>query len=328
MFFVRGLAVSIAIFVILYGALSAVVCALWRRIWFCAQGQPARRCADLLFGLRIFPLAVATATTLALAIPSFLLLEPRNVIEPLGWTPVLLSLGGILVFIAGGWKAAEAWIRSSLTVARWRGGAFLSHSNHDSSRVSGRVSGYGAAFETQVYVLQSAGVPPLLAAGIVRPTVWLSQAAARALTESELQVALRHEFVHVASWDNLKKLILRVVAFPGMSALEKAWREATEMAADDAAVTNAPEALDLATAVIRLSRLDAQQAPELSTALIDNHACLNARVARLIAWRERGPVKSSRPQYLLCVVAVLAMLALTYHALLIQAHAATEWLVR
>jgi Zn-dependent protease with chaperone function len=164
----------------------------------------------------------------------------------------------------------------------------------------------------------------------VRSSVWLSRAAKRALNEEELQAALRHEFAHVKRRDNLRKLMLRLVAFPGMAALENAWRQATEMAADDAAVSNAAEALDLAAAVIKLSRLAPHPAPELTTALVDNPAeCVSVRVARLIAWREPTPAKTGSLRYAWCVAAaLLAALAVTYHPLLIQVHAATEWLVR
>ncbi len=133
--------------------------------------------------------------------------------------------------------------------------------------------------------------------------------------------------------DNLRKLILRVVAFPGMAELESAWREATEMAADDAAVSTASEALDLAAAVIKLSRLAPLEAPaELTTALVHSPAeSVNARVQRLIAWRER--TASAAPghslKYALCVALTAAVtMAVTYSELLVRVHTATEWLVR
>ena len=66
---------------------------------------------------------------------------------------------------------------------------------------------------------------------------------------------MNHEIAHVRRRDNLKKLLLRFVAFPRMAGLEAAWIEATEMAADDAAVLNASEALDLAAALLKLSRI-------------------------------------------------------------------------
>jgi hypothetical protein len=132
--------------------------------------------------------------------------------------------------------------------------------------------------------------------------------------------------------DNLRKLLMRAVAFPGMSGLEKAWRETAEMAADDAAVASASEALDLASAVIKLSRLASLQPPgELSTALVHSPAeSVNARVERLVAWKERPQQEGGLSRsYAFCAAAVaVATLAATYGALLIRMHAATEWLVR
>jgi hypothetical protein len=105
------------------------------------------------------------------------------------------------------------------------------------------------------------------------------------------------------------------------------------MAADDAAVSSASEALDLAAAVIKLSRLSPlQPSAELTTALVHSPAeSVNARVERLIAWTERRPssVRNYSLEYGLCVtVAVVATLAITYSELLVRVHAATEWLVR
>jgi beta-lactamase regulating signal transducer with metallopeptidase domain len=321
MFAVRGIAVSFSIFVLLYSALSVAVCAVWRRVCLFGQQYSARRCADLLFSWRMVPFAVATGVTLALAVPSFLLLEPRAVNEPIGIVPLMLGFCGIVVMLAGMWKAVVALVRASRTMARWSGEACVIGSTPIDSRNS-------------VSVLRiSAGAPPLTAAGILRPSVWLSQAAEFVLTEQELQSALRHEVVHVRRRDNLRKLILRLVAFPGMAELESAWREATEMAADDDAVSSASEALDLAAAVIKLSRLAPLAPPaELTTALVHSPAeSVNARVERLIAWTERrqSPAQGYSLGYALCAAAALvATLAVTYSGMLIRVHAATEWLVR
>jgi hypothetical protein len=118
-----------------------------------------------------------------------------------------------------------------------------------------------------------------------------------------------------------------------MAELEASWREASEMAADDAAVSSASEALDLAAALIKLSRLGPLEPPgELTTALVHSPAeSVNARVERLIAWNERrqSPAKEYSLGYALCEVAAVAIaLALTYSHLLVRVHAATEWLVR
>jgi beta-lactamase regulating signal transducer with metallopeptidase domain len=321
MFAFRGFAVSLSIFFIVYGALSVAVWLAWRGLWRYIQRGSARRRADLLFALRMLPLVAATGVTLAFAVPSFLLLEPRTMEESIGGIPVVLALCGMAVMLAGAWNAAAALARASQTVARWSTQARMIDSRPINSRRS-------------VSVLQTtAAAPPLTAAGILQPTVWLSCAAEFVLTERELSSALRHEVVHVRRRDNLRKLFLRLVAFPGMAQLERAWREATEMAADDAAVSSASEALDLAAAVIKLSRLAPfQPSAELTTALVHSPAdSVNARVERLIAWTERpqNPAPAYSLAYRLSAAGVvLVTLAMTYPELLVRVHAATEWLVR
>jgi Zn-dependent protease with chaperone function len=176
------------------------------------------------------------------------------------------------------------------------------------------------------------GIPALTAAGILGPKVLISEAATAVLSESELRTALRHEVAHVRRRDNLKKLLFRFCAFPRMAQLEKAWSEAAEMAADDAAVDSAWEALDLASALIKLSRLpQVSQSPALTTALLHASAtAMNARIERLIAWDDAS---ASTDQFslwyaLLPAFGIVVCAAVTYNAMLNQLHLATEWLVR
>lgn len=321
MFALRGMAVSFSIFALVYAALSLIVIVTWRRVWQYGQLHSARRCADFLLAARMMPFVAATLLTLALAVPSFLLLEPRVVNESMSVVPVALGFCGLSVLLAGMWKGAMALTQAAQTVARW-------------SREASQFASNASTCEGSIAVRRiSESAPPLTAAGIFRPSVWLSKAAEFVLSERELQSALRHEVAHVRRRDNLRKLILRLVAFPGMTPLESAWREATEMAADDAAVTSASEALDLAAAVIKLSRLASIEAPaELTTALVHSPASsLNARVERLIAWTETR--QNVAPQYsarylLFAASAAVITLAVTYSQLLVRVHTATEWLVR
>jgi hypothetical protein len=320
MFAGRGIAVSFSFFFILYSVLSLAVCLVWRRVWAYGQRGSVRRSADGLFILRMAPLIFAAGVTFFFAVPSFVLLEPRAVEESLGAAAVLLGCCGAGVVVVGTWRASWALVRAAKTIARWSSQArVLDCGDVDSM--------------PQVAVMRtSAAAPPLTAAGILRPTVWLSGAAEFVLTERELRSALRHETIHVRRRDNLRKLFMRVAAFPGMAQLESAWREATEMAADDAAVSSAAEALDLAAAVIKLSRL-APFAPaaELTTALVHSPAeSVNARVERLIGWTEarQGSASGYSWRYACAALAVVGTLAVTYTELLVRVHAATEWLVR
>ena len=187
---------------------------------------------------------------------------------------------------------------------------------------------------SSVPVLRISGVvPALTAAGVFRPLVLMSDAVEAVLNASELQSALRHELAHVRRRDNLKKLLLRCVVFPGMATLEVAWSQATEMAADDAAVSTASEALDLAAALIKLSRLATlPSAPDIATTLIHAPlASVNARIERLIAWngQQQKPALGLSPLYAVCVtLTTVAAVAVTYSQALERIHIATEWLVR
>jgi Zn-dependent protease with chaperone function len=316
MFALRGIAVSFSVFVMVYCALSLAVCCTWRKVRLYSREHPVRRIADLLFVVRLFPLIAAAVITAAFTVPSFLLLEPRAIDEPLGEIPLAMGLCGVALGIFGLVNAGLAIRRASRTISKWMTGA---------QPVEAKAS---------VPVLRiSRALPAMTAAGIARPRVLLSGAAEFVLTTNELQTALNHEVAHVLRRDNLKKLLFRFVAFPGMSGLEAAWLEATEMAADDAAVSNAAEALDLAAALIKLSRLGPAEAQtDLTAALVHSPVeVMNARVERLIAWDDnrRVPLQKRSPWYGVgAAVATLAVFAVTYSHLLVRVHTATEWLVR
>jgi Zn-dependent protease with chaperone function len=316
MFALRCVGVSLAFFLLFYGAVSLAVMGGWRHVRHAGDRLSARRLANLLFTLRGLPFAAATLITLGLVVPSFLLLEPRVVAEPIGEIP--LTLGGccLLLFTAGLLNAIAAQVKTSRTVAGW---------------LQGASAGSGCDPVPLFRIRPSS--PALTVAGVCEPRVLLSDAAATVLSSPELETALKHEIAHVRRRDNLKKLLLRLCLFPGMAALESAWSEAAEMAADDAAVSSSREALDLASALIKLSRFaPVHTVAVLTTGLVQSSGSgLNARIERLVAWDETRAARPTRffPWYLaptllgsfLCVV-------MTYGVALSRVHDLTEWLVR
>jgi Zn-dependent protease with chaperone function len=327
MFAARGIAVSCSVFFLVYLVLSLAVCGLWRRIStsIYIKELSARHCADLLLTLRLFPFAAAAVVTATFTVPSFLLLEPRTIQEPLGGLPLALGLCGIGLAMFGAANAVAALIRASRMIAQW-----MSQAKVLRSRVP-------------VPVLRiDRFAPALTVAGILRPRVLLSDTAQSVLSENELRTALQHEVAHVRCRDNLKKLVLRFVAFPGMKSLETAWLESTEMAADHAAVSSVGEALDLAAALIKLSKINSSREPraedisgELMTAFVHgSSALISARVERLIHWRDEHPGREKHSRWhssgttLAVTITMTVAVAVTYTHLLAQVHTATEWLVR
>ena len=315
MFAMRGVAVSFSVFIVVYGVISFAVGSAWRRIQMRAQHLPVDRLANLLFGLRIFPMLIATLITAAFTVPSFLLLEPRSIDEPLGRIPLALAFCAAALGLFGLANAGIAILKASRTISKW-------------TSTSQPVDSFAPFPVLRI----GRSLPAMTAAGIVRPKILLSGSAEFVLNGNELRTALNHEIAHIRRRDNLRKLLLRFVAFPGMRGLESAWLEATEMAADDAAVSSTADALDLAAALIKLSTLrGTEPSPDLTAALVHGRAALiNARVERLISWSDECCPRrySSSWRGVGALAATIGLFAITYGPLLVRVHAATEWLVR
>jgi Zn-dependent protease with chaperone function len=163
-----------------------------------------------------------------------------------------------------------------------------------------------------------------------KPRVLVSDSTVELLSRDELRVALKHELAHIRSWDNLKKLMFRFSPFPGLTKLEAAWSQAAELAADDAAVSNFSDAIDLAAALVKLSRLiPVEAAPACTVGFVTGS--LSSRVARLLAWDESGKSRQRRiPRWaaILPVAGTVFCAFATYGPALALTHEVTEWLVR
>jgi Zn-dependent protease with chaperone function len=318
MFAARCVGVSLAVFILLYVPLALAVSRGWNLIrrWF--RPRSARSSADLLFILRVLPLALSSLVTLGFTLPSFLLLEPRSTNEAIGSAPLALGFCCLILIGVGLARAWMAQLRASRALVKWLDGSMLMES---------QVTESGEA----VPIFRTGNdAPTLTVAGVCAPKVLVSDAAAAMLNPAELRTALRHEIAHALRYDNLKKLVFRFSVFPAMAGLEHAWSEETEMAADDAAVSSFPDALDLAAALIKVSRLGAiQSSGELTMALLHSSTALRARVQRLVAWKkERKPQTDRSWLYVLPAAAAVVVVVATYGSVLNQMHAVTEWLVR
>src|SRR5580700_9033184 len=164
MFLARGVALSFSVMVLLYSALSVVVGWGWRMVERRFRRFSPRITADLLFGLRIMPLALSALVTIVFTVPSFLLLEPHSIDEPIGAIPLALSGCGALLFVVGMFKATLAQVRTTKVVADW---------SAEATRVATGAS--VPVFRTGKVV------PALTAAGILKPKVLMSEAAVAVL---------------------------------------------------------------------------------------------------------------------------------------------------
>jgi len=329
MFALRGIAVSLTFFVLLYCLLSALVAVAWRSLrWLRVTEQGL---AALLFAFRVLPLAASVVITLVFVVPSFQLLEPRSldmdINEGMGAVPVALGVCALSLIACGSFRVLAAQIRTSRVVAQWLEGA---HPLKVDAAVQADAQTCAQTYAQTVTFPSRCEAPPLTLVGIRRPRVLVSESTVALLSDDELRVALKHEHAHMRSRDNLKKLVLRFCPFPGMAGLESAWSHAAELAADDAAVSKLDDAVDLAAALVKLSRLVPVEAAPLCTVGFVTGS-ISARVQRLLSWDETAKARATRIRTWYVVPSVAALLLCifaTYGPALSLTHEVTEWLVR
>jgi beta-lactamase regulating signal transducer with metallopeptidase domain len=321
MFALRGIAVSLAFFVLLYCALSSLVAVAWRILKRLHTRESSA--ASALFALRVLPLAASVVVTFVFVVPSFQLLEPRSmdIDEGMGTMPAALGMCALVLIVYGLFRVISAQAKSARLVARWLDEA---HPLDIHAGAPVRFSAPTLAFRSR------RAAPPLLLIGVGKPRVLVSASTIALLGNDELRVALKHEFAHVQSRDNLKKLIFRFCPFPGMAVLESAWSQAAELAADDAAVSSLEDAVDLAAALVKLSRLIPVEAAPICTVGFVTGS-ISARVSRLLAWNEASTIQRTRSgaRYLIpAALVALLCICITYGPALALTHEVTEWLVR
>ena len=287
MFAARCIGVSLAVFVLVYVSLSVAVGRGWKLIRGIVRPRYGSRCVGF---------AVHSARPAAGAV----------------------FRGDVGFYLAIFLAAGTPRDRRSDRQRSARAGLLLSDPDRSGnySRCEGPIESFAGAgemagwFHTDGLSIMESGnpvpifrtgndAPTITLAGVCAPKVLVSEATLAMLNPRELRTALRHEIAHALRYDNLKKLVFRFSVFPAMVDLEDAWSEQTEMAADDAAVSSFPDALDLAAALIKVSRLGAIEPPgELTMALLHSSTALKARVQRLVAWDK--PEAASRRKMDVC----------------------------
>jgi beta-lactamase regulating signal transducer with metallopeptidase domain len=321
MFAARGVVVSLAFFVMLYCALSSLVVLAWHCVNRAAR-KSSLGSASFLFALRIFSFAVSVVVAVFFAFPSFWLMESASLDEDAG--TFILAACALLILSAGLVRLLRAQARTERAVKEWSlaGANAAGRGLPGTCRSSDRG---GPALST------SSGAPALILVGIRKPQVMISDRAGILLTNDELQVAVRHELGHVRSRDNLKKALISATPFPGMSRLESAWREAAELAADDAAVANRQDALDLAAALIKLSRSSSHWSePALASGLGSSSSAIGGRVERLLQWNKTRRRNRRAWAWIVPVILGMGMVVVVvsnYSATLVVTHRLTELLV-
>jgi Zn-dependent protease with chaperone function len=301
---------------------------LWRVIHGWARRWPASVCANVLFALRIVPPAATLLCIATLLIPAYLIHEPRQTEEIIGpelATLAFLSAAGVLLAFCRGWKA---WLATRRLLADWLNKA-------------------------QPVRLPEFGIPayrlkhrfPLIAVvGVLNPRLFIEERIFETLTAEEIRAALAHEAGHLAAHDNLKRIFLRLcrdvlTLVPCGRLLDRAWREASEWAADEHAAKGGPAvALNLAAALIKIARLVPQNTrpdiPAVACLLGDEAGTVEQRVQRLVRMASHHTVALPCwiPRIALlvagsCLLFMAAVMVLHAPQILVAVHSAMECVV-
>jgi len=240
-----GLCLTLAALMTLNTLASLAAAMGWRMLKHRARGWSAASRARLLFTLRVFPPLVALACVALIILPSYLIYEPHESGETVSLKLAalpLLSATGLLLAI---WRGLMAWRATRRLTANWMSQA-EPIKLHNIAIPSYRIK---HAF------------PIIAIVGALRPRLFIAEGVFHSLSSEEIAAAIAHENGHLVARDNLKRSLLRIcrdvlTIVPCGRAIDRAWTEASESAADEhAARANAEIALDLASALVKIARL-------------------------------------------------------------------------
>jgi hypothetical protein len=281
-----------------------------------------RVASRFLLALRLLPGGVAIFAVAGLCAPSYLWLEPKNIHEELGFWCLALALLCILslgLSIGRGFRASVAAFQYARECRRQGRKLRLS------------------VWSQPLLVLDS-DEPLLAVAGVMQPRIVVSSGVLRALSSQQLDAALEHEQAHLASRDNLKRLLMLLApdVFPFcrcFAGLERSWMRFTEWAADDqAAAGDSERSVALASALVRVAKMGLPARPAgVAICFVADDAGLSARVDRLLrdkaAEDRRGLDAAALLGAAATIVTILAA-AMLQPSAWYAAHRALEHLIR
>lgn len=239
---------------------------------------------------RLLAPLLALVLTLFSALPGYLHGEPLGTHEVPGFSLIGLAFLGLLAILQPIVRVAWLASRTAVTMRMWRKSAIAE-----------------ASFSNFPLVDLDLKEPVIVASGILRKSIFVSDPVRSLLSPRELRAALRHEAAHCRQSHNLAKLLCALAphlfAFRSM---EENLRETIEYAADDEACAIPGDALNLASAVVILAKQAASHSSKmLYTALVEarHSAGLERRIARLVL--AKGESDRSRPAQLAIAYAAL-----------------------
>lgn len=264
MYFLLGISLMLALLLVLNLLVSTAANVLWRLIAPTANGWTARRRAQIIFALRIFPFVAALLFVVAFLLPAYFLFEPHSSEEIVGVKLALLAFVSVIGVGIAACRVFGTWWRTRRLVANWLAHAEPIHI---------------ADVKIPVYRI-SHPFPVIAVVGTFRPRMFVANQIFASLDGEEFRAAICHEFGHLAARDNFKRTLMRIsrdlLVFPFGRSLDRAWSENIESAADEYAAQTGGKsaALNLASALLKIARIvppNAKPAMPAGAFLIEAH---------------------------------------------------------
>jgi hypothetical protein len=291
-YLVRLFGLSLASFFLLHAALGAVFAALTPLAERTAERMHPRRAAGFLLGFRLFPPALASLLVGGLCVPSYIWLEPQAAEEGMGFACLAAALLGAAVLALSLFRGLRAISDSARFLRECR--SSLSRTTLPGHVLPNDVS--------PVWIVEQPVLPVVALTGVIRPRVVVSSRVLSVLSPTQLDIALLHERAHLASHDNLKRLL--VILAPDLipfvnpwTSIERSRAKFAEWAADDeAAAGDAARSLSLAETLVKVARAGSwsNPSPLLASFVERGGTDLAARVDRLLGTASPGEESARR----------------------------------
>lgn len=292
MYFLVGISLQFGTLYAVNLMASLVVTAVWKLMGARVSGWTASNRSNFIFALRMLPLALALFVTFGVIIPAFLLYEPDVPEETVGIKMAVLGAVSVFGLVAATYRIVSSWLQTRRLVADWM-------------TTSKPVEIHGVSMPA--YKLRHP-FPVIAVVGIFRPRIFVAEQVFAELDEPELVAALSHEAGHVSSYDNLKRVAMRVcrdlLVFPLGRSLDNGWLLAAESAADEYAAVRGGSryALDLASALVKIGRItpleQTQRLPIAAYLIEPDDTSLAQRIDGLLTFADKPFGVTTRSPYL------------------------------
>lgn len=328
MYYLLGISVALASLLIINLTVAGVVSITWRAMSGLIEGASLGTRESLIFGLRVLPIAIASVAVFAFIVPGYLLHERENSGEIVSNELALLGIVSLVSILIAIFNALRTGLATRRLTREWL-------RNSTEVEIPG--------IDTPIYRIEHE-FPVMAVVGIWQPRIFVAGKVLTSLGESEIRAAISHEYGHLVGRDNLKTMILAFCGdlsiLPLAQNLDKAWAQNAEALADEfAATTSGRVALDLASALVKITRIVPASSKALlpAGAYVISHQEIDVaeRVRRLLKMTETGSSSASRDRFfpsspyvwLMLIIAILALPIADQRVLLVT-HYGMEHFVR